>query len=394
MPTDDLTTRRNFLAAAGTGLIASALQGGTPLAPPDKQPPDLDVPPGAIRKARWAIVGLGELALEEVMPAFGLCKLSRPTALVSGHPEKAAKVADTYGVDRRHLYTYDNFDKIAEDDRIDVVYIVLPNHMHAEFTIRALKAGKHVLCEKPLSATIEEAGAMCETAKKTGRKLMTAYRLRYEPFTQTAISLVRDQRSLGKVKLFQAQNSQNVKAPNIRLSRSTAGGPVMDVGVYCINAARYITGEEPYEVAAMLNKPDDDPRFAEVAESYAWIMRFPSGAIAECSCGFGTEESRIMRVACADGYLHMNNAFAYRGQELTTHQQRKSIRHAIDAVNHFSAEMDAFSDCVLNDKPVLTPGEDGLADMLVVDAVHRSATERSIVSLNEGPGKAVAGERG
>jgi predicted dehydrogenase len=392
----ELPSRRSFMAAAGAGLLASTLRGADapPLAPPDKQPPKLEVPPGNVRKARWAIVGLGQLALEEVMPAFGLCRQSIPTALVSGHPEKAQKVADTYGVDRKHLYTYDTFDKIANDDQIDIVYVILPNHMHAEYTIRALKAGKHVLCEKPLSATVEEARDMCAVAKQTGKKLMAAYRLRYEPFTQTAIGLVREQKKLGKPKLITAMNSQMTKAPNIRLSKQTAGGPVMDVGVYCIQAARYMTGEEPYEVMAMLHKPDDDPNFREVAESYSWLMKFPSGVVADCSCGLGTSVSRMLRVACSDGVLHMNNAFAYRNQELLTTQGDQQSKHQIEPVDHFAAEMDYFSDCVLNDKQVLTPGEDGLADMIVIDAVHRSADTRSIVAINEGPGRSIAGERG
>jgi predicted dehydrogenase len=246
---DQDMTRRGFLMTAGTGLLAAAANGATPLAPPDAQPPGLKVPPGQFRKLGWAIVGLGQLSLEEVLPAFGLCWHSRPTALVSGHPEKAKKVAEFYGVDRKRIYSYDAFDRIKDDPAIDVVYIVLPNHLHAEYTIRALKAGKHVLCEKPLSATVTEARQMCAAAKEAGKKFGTAYRMHYEPFNRKAIDVLRSG-ELGKIQTIEAQNMQDVKPPNIRLSRQTAGGPLGDVGLYCLNACRYLTGENrPRRVA-------------------------------------------------------------------------------------------------------------------------------------------------
>src|SRR4051812_47117836 len=163
-------SRRRFIAATGvfgTGMLtAGALQGQTsaPLAPPDKQPPDLKVPQPVERKVGWAIVGLGKLALEEVMPAFGQCKLSRPVALVSGHPDKARQVAKAYDMDVKNIYGYDNYDRLAENRDIEVIYIILPNSMHAEYTIRAVKMGKHVLCEKPMATTAKECEQMIAAA--------------------------------------------------------------------------------------------------------------------------------------------------------------------------------------------------------------------------------------
>src|SRR3954467_3196776 len=174
------------LSAAGSAPAARAL---VPLAPPDAQLPGLKVPEAVARKAGWAVVGLGQLALEEVIPAFRECQLSRPVALVSGHPEKARKVADAYGLELQHIYGYDNFDRLADNPAVDVVYIILPNSLHAAFTIRALKAGKHVLCEKPMAVSVAEGEQMIAAAQQADRKLMIAYRLHFEPLNRKVIEL-------------------------------------------------------------------------------------------------------------------------------------------------------------------------------------------------------------
>lgn len=380
---DSDLTRRAFLMAAGTGLVSAAAQ-GVPLAPPGNQPPNLVVPGGQTRKVGWAIVGLGELALGEVMPAFGECVHSRPTALVSGHPDKARKVADFYGIDPKNIYNYDNFDKIRENDQIEIVYNILPNHMHAEFSNRALQAGKHVLCEKPLTATVDEARSMVETAKKVGRKLMTAYRLHYEPFTMKAIELLRSD-VLGRIDLIEAQNLQTVQPPNIRLSRKTAGGPLGDVGVYCLNATRYLTGEEPIEAAALVHQPSNNERFAEVPETVTFQLRFPSGALAICGCGFGSQESRRFRVNCSTGWLELHNAFAYRGQRILVCREKEISELQLRPVNHFAAEMDHFSKCVLNNTDPRTPGEEGLRDMQYMAWIDEAAKAGQRVQINDTP---------
>lgn len=361
-------------SAAGGGGSKST---STPLAPPDRQPADLKVPSPVERKAGWAIVGLGQLALEEVMPAFGSCKLAEPVALVSGHPEKAQRVAKVHKIEPEAIYNYKNFDEIAKNPKIDIVYNILPNSMHAEYTIRALKAGKHVLCEKPMAVSVEEAERMIAAANEANRMLMIAYRLHYEPFNQKVIELCQ-QKKLGAVKTFSAFNCQNVEAPNIRLSKTLGGGPVGDVGVYCINAARYVTGEEPDRVSASAHQPINDPRFAEVPESVAFTLSFPSGVQATCHCSFGTAESRNYRVNCSEGFIDLDSAFAYKGQSLRVKTDgRKSgpasdARILIEPVDHFAAEMDHFSDAVLNGKACLTPGEMGLADMKIVEAITKA----------------------
>lgn len=383
-------SRRNFLQAglqagallAASSKLAGAQPRGTPLAPPDKQPTNVELPEVVTRKLGIAIVGIGQLTLEEIMPAFARSKYARPVALVSGHPDKAKRVAAAYGVPATAIYDYAKFARIADDPKIDAVYIVLPNSMHAEYTIRALEAGKHVLCEKPLATSPAEAERMIAAAAKAKRQLMTAYRLQYEPHHLRAIEIM-TKRELGPLKLIHASNCQDTKAPNIRLSKALGGGPLQDVGIYCINAARYLTREMPAEVIAFAQR-GSEPRFAEVPESVAFTLRFPSGVIAHASCSFGTAESRYCRAVAADGFLELDNAFAYRGLSLHLSRPGKA-RERVEAVipeeDQFALELDHFARAVLDGKPVRTPGAEGLADLRVIAAIQESARTGRAVKL-------------
>jgi predicted dehydrogenase len=367
-------TRRTFMAAAGlvgSGLLARA-DGEPPLAPPDKQPPNLTLPEVVGKTVGFAVVGLGELALNEILPAFARCKLARPTALVSGHPDKARRVAAAYGIDPKHVYDYDGYDRLKNDPAVDAIYVVLPNSLHGEYTIRGLKAGKHVLCEKPMAPTSAECRAMIAAARDAKRKLMIAYRLHYEPFNRAVMKLCAD-KSVGAVRTVLATNCQVTKAPNIRLSKTLGGGPVGDVGIYCLNAARYITREEPVEVAAFAHQPADNSRFREVPASVAFELRFPSGALAHCDCSFDAAESRYFRVNGSEGYVELDRAFGYRGQKLAVGRASGREELNVAPVDHFAAEMDHFAGCVLGDKEPLTPGEEGLADMVVIEAINEAA---------------------
>jgi predicted dehydrogenase len=354
---------------AGSGPRAAAEK--PPLAPPDKQPPDLELPEVVTRKAGWAVVGLGRLALEEVMPAFARCKMSRPIALVSGHPDKARRVAQAYGVPEKNLYNYENYEKLADNPDVDIIYIILPNSMHAEYTVRGLKAGKHVLCEKPMAVSAEECRHMIAASQQPHKKLMIAYRLHYEPFNRKAMELCREKK-LGAIRTITSSNCQDVPAPNIRLSKQLGGGPVGDVGIYTLNTAGAVTQEEPVEVMAFAQQPLDDPRFREVPQSVAFTLRFPSGVLAHCDCSFASEESRCYRIHCAEGFLDMEGAFGYRGQRLFLKQDPRHEELKLREVNHFAAEMDHFSACVLHNKEPRTPGSEGLADLHFIEAIHEA----------------------
>src|SRR5262245_59383353 len=254
-----MVSRRGFLVSTA----AAAASAGLAWAAPEEEKP-----------IGFALVGIGTLTMGQLLPAFAKCKLARPVALVSGHPDKAQEQASKYGIDPKNIYNYENFDSIKDNPAIDVVYIVLPNSMHAEYTIRAAKAGKHVLCEKPMANTVEDCQAMIDACKAANRKLMIAYRLRYEPMTQKAIALARSAEEMGDVKQITAEAGFNIANPDQwRLNRKLAGGgPLMDMGIYGVNAIRYLSGQEPIEVSAVSYATPGDVRFKEVEETIAFEL--------------------------------------------------------------------------------------------------------------------------
>ncbi|HEY2828139.1 MAG TPA: Gfo/Idh/MocA family oxidoreductase, partial [Pirellulales bacterium] len=229
----------------------------------------------------FALVGIGNLSMSQLLPAFAKCKVARPVALVSGHPDKAREQAEKYGISPKNIYNYENFDSIKDNPEIDVVYVVLPNSMHAEYTIRAAKAGKHVLCEKPMANTVADCQAMIDACSAANRKLMIGYRLRYEPMTQKAIALAQSADDMGDIKQITAEAGFNIRDPDQwRLNRKLAGGgPLMDMGIYALNAVRYLSGQEPIEVSAVSYSTPGDPRFKEVEETIAFELRFKSGIV-------------------------------------------------------------------------------------------------------------------
>ena len=368
-------SRRDFIKTTGAAVLAAAAGAGAPttqLAPPDAQPPNLKVPKPKTNTVGYAIVGLGTLALNQILPAFKTSKLCRPVALVSGHLEKARQVADVYGIDPKAIYSYDNYERMADNKDINAVYVVLPNSMHAEYTIRAAKAGKHVLCEKPMAANVAECQQMIDACRAAQKKLMVAYRLHYEPYNRTAIEMCR-RKEFGDLRFIESTNAQNTRAPNIRLSKKLAGGPLQDIGVYCINACRYLSGEEPVEVTGQIFQPSDDPNFAEVPRDVMWTMSFPGGISAHCGISFNSGGSRRYRVHGTGGWLDLEKAFDYSGQELRTNKGQLTTKHDLPYIDHFAAEMDHFAECVMQNKDPVTPGEEGLADMKVIAAIEEAA---------------------
>ena len=360
MPTPTQPSRRNFLAASGASLIAASALSRSAFAADEPK-----------KKLGWAVVGLGRLALGQVLPAFAKCELSQCVAFVTGHAERNKPNIEKYNIDPKNVYDYKNYDTIKDNKDIDVVYNILPDSMHAEYTIRALEAGKHVLCEKPMCRSVKEAEDMIAAAKKNNRLLMIAYRVHYEPYNQRAIQMAR-KKEFGELRIFAADNYQNTQAPNIRLSKETGTGPLGDVGVYCINASRFITGEEPVEVTGQAHQPTDEPRFKDWPASYVFTLKFPSGVLAHCSCGFNGNGSKRYRVMCNDGWFGLEPAYGYGGLKIQTSKQDMKEIADLPQVNHFAAEMDHFSACVRDNKQPDTPGEEGLKDMKVLEAIWRA----------------------
>jgi predicted dehydrogenase len=302
--------------------------------------------------------------------------------LVSGHPDKANKLARRYGIDSKNIYNYENYDSLRNNPEIDVAYVVLPNGMHAEYTVRGLQAGKHVLTEKPMANTPAECQQMIDAGRKADRKLMVAYRCRYEPYNQEAIRIARS-KELGPTQMIIADAGFPIGDPNQwRLKKKLAGGgSLMDIGIYALNASRYLTGEEPKEVNAMIYSNPDDPRFKEVEEHVTFQLRFPSGVLANCSSSYGYFQQSHYRVMGKDARLCMDPASWYSGLRLWIERGNVIETRNLPEVDHFAAEIDHMSDCVQGNRQPLTPGEEGLRDLTVMQAIYESARSQKTVML-------------
>ncbi|QJQ96982.1 Gfo/Idh/MocA family oxidoreductase [Halomonas sp. PA5] len=330
------------------------------------------------RRLGWAVVGLGDFALNQILPAFGESEHSRLVALVSGDRDKAQQVASRYGVDEENLYDYDNYDSMADNDEIDIVFIILPVNMHAEYTIRAAKAGKHVLCEKPMAMDEQECQAMIDACRENDRQLMIAYREQYEPHNLEAIRQIQDG-ALGELRLMTLNAGSPVDPEEPRgqwrLRKEMAGGgSLYDIGIYALQAARYLSGEEPIEVSAMISSPEDDPRFAEVEDSVTFQLRFPSGLLATCTSSFTTAQHNMASVFGTDGTLTLEPMSDYYQHELRilTDEGEKSLD--IQEISQFAAEMDHLSQVVREGGSPKTPGEEGMQDIHLMRAIYASAT--------------------
>ncbi len=390
--------RRHFLHAAG-GLLAAAglapLAGAqNPQAEPNGQnyvslPPIHDVQTEGAEKAPgpfeprdervgFAVVGLGRLSIDQILPAFAHSRLCKPVALVSGHPEKAKKIAAQYGIKSGNLYTYETYDQIAHNPEVKVIYIVLPNSMHAEYTMRGAKAGKHILCEKPMATSVADCEKMIAACKTANVKLMIAYRQQYEPNNRAIEKLVREGK-LGTLRSYVATNTQNQGDPSQwRLNRKLAGGGCLpDVGVYCLNAARFLTGEEPEEVFGYTFQPTGDPRFKEVEATCNFTLRFPSGFLAACSTGYAGHHSQFLRLEGSDSWVELAPAFGYHGLKLKQSKlmdnRETTLEPTIPDKDQFALEMDHMAECVMQGKTPHTPGEEGLQDQRLMEAIYESA---------------------
>ena len=332
--------------------------------------------PSGAHPLRYCIVGLGRISMKHFMPACKGSQSSAVTAVVSGHRDKAEAQAAEYGVPSKNIYSYENFDEIGKNSDIDAVYIALPNSMHAEYTIRAANAGKHVLCEKPMASTVKDSEAMVNACKAANKKLMIAYRCHYEPMNLKAIQLIRSG-ALGKIQAVESANGFNESAGEWRLNRKLAGGgPLMDVGVYSLNACRYLTGEEPIKVEGYSSVIDRDGRFEQVEENVSWTMRFPSGIVASCNTTYGAPMEGYFRVHGSKGILHMEPAFGYEGIRLRTQIKGQEATDELSGQKdpeQFKVEADYFSECVFQDKQPRSSGEEGLRDMRLMDAIYKSS---------------------
>ena len=355
----------------------------------EKQDAPVPTPMPPDERLGIAIVGLGRLSLNQILPAFGSCKNIKPVALVSGDAVKAAKVAAQYGIKPANIYNYQNFDDIKNNKDIQAVYIVLPNGMHEEFTIRAAKAGKHVLCEKPMANSSKEAQNMIDACKKANVKLMIAYRIQYEPKNGFVKNWVRNKEK-GNTKIIEMVNAQNTGDPKQwRLNKKLAGGGALpDIGLYCLNTARFLLGEEPSWVNATVYSTPGDERFKEVEEAVLWQMGFPGGALVNCTTSYGAHDSKRYHCITDQGALMgLDPAFPYKGLMIQGEyaEGMKLFKHypAMEDKDHFASEMDHFAESVQKNQTPFTPGEEGLQDQKIMEAIYQSGKEGKRIDLEK-----------
>jgi len=331
------------------------------------------------RKVGYCVIGLGRIA-DHHMRGIAKTSTSAITGLVSGHRDKAERIAAQYGVPKESIYSYEDMDRIRDNKAIDAVIVCLPNSMHAEYTIRSAKAGKHVLCEKPMAVTVAECEQMIAACKSANVKLMIAYRMHYEPYTLKTIELIKSG-ALGKVQAIDSANGFNIAHGEWRTQRALAGGgPLMDVGIYCLNATRYLTGEEPVAFTAVATSNRNDERFKDIEENLSWTMRFPSGTVASCSTTYGGQMPSYAKVFGENGWLEFDN-FNYEGQRLTAmyRKDRGSPATKLDEAStlhdpsQFVDQVNHFTSCVLENKTPGTPGEEGLKDMRHIESIYKAA---------------------
>lgn len=336
--------------------------------------------PHTTRKIRYAVVGLGHIAQTAMLPGFKNAKKNSVlAALVSEDPVKLKTLGRRYGV--KALYDMDRFGDCLDSGGIDAVYIATPNTDHRRFVEAALRKGIHVLCEKPLAPTVADCRAIKAVAAESGAKLMTAYRLHFERANLTAAAIARSGR-LGELRFFNSLFSMQVEDPrNIRLQRAKAGGPLYDIGIYCINAARSLFRDEPTEVFAMA-ATGADRRFREVDEMVSATLKFPHDRLASFTCSFGASALAHYEMVGTKGSLCLDGAYEYaEGMELETCIDDKTKTRSFAKRDQFGPELVYFSDCILNDRRVEPSVDEGLADVAVIEALLKSLKSGRPVSL-------------
>lgn len=330
------------------------------------------------RKLGFALLGLGNLSTHQLAPALQKTKYCRLAGIVTGTPAKAERWKRQYNIPDKNIYNYDTMVRMADNPDIDVVYVVTPNALHAVNAIKAAQAGKHVLCEKPMEVSTEKCQQMIDACKKAGRQLAIGYRLHFEPNNLECMRLGRT-KPWGNLKMIEAGFGFKIGDPTQwRLNKALAGGgSLMDVGIYALQAARYLSGEEPVSLTAIASS-SDPVKFKQVEESMVWEMKFPSGLLARCASTYGFYGMNNFRVYAENGWWELSSAYGYGGIS-----GRRSDGQVIDLgdMDQFAAEMDNFAQCILTNQPTPVPGEEGLRDIKIMMAIYQAVQTGRAVSL-------------
>ncbi|MGZ8517047.1 MAG: Gfo/Idh/MocA family protein [Chitinophagaceae bacterium] len=313
-----------------------------------------------------ALVGLGTYSKEQLAPALQETAHCYLAGIVSGTPSKIDAWKQRYKIEDKNIYSYQDFDSIKDNAEIDVVYVVLPNAMHAEFVIRAAQAGKHVICEKPMAVTVEDCDRMINACKEAGKMLSLGYRLHFEPHNKEVMRLGQ-QKIYGDVKLIEAVHGLSETA-GWRIDKELAGGgPLMDVGIYCVQAVRYATGLEPIAVTAQEGFNHNVEKFKDVEESITWQMEMPNGIIAKCASSYSEKQNRL-KVEGENGWFELAPAYAYKGIKGETSEGRMNYPQVFQQ----ALQMDDFALCIKEGRQTSVSGEEGKQDVKILQAIYKA----------------------
>ncbi|OJV19256.1 MAG: glucose-fructose oxidoreductase [Dyadobacter sp. 50-39] len=325
-----------------------------------------------------ALAGLGKYATEQLIPALRLTKHCQLAGLVSSDDEKKQKWKQECGLKEDSLYGYDDFDRIADNPDIDIVYIVLPNAMHAEYCIRAARAGKHIICEKPLAMNVEECYRIREAVSEAQVRFSMGYRLHFDPFNREMMRLGQDE-VFGPVRKMELLDSMDIGTESPwRIDRERAGGgPLLNNGIYCIQAALYIKGKLPVAVEARFAPVTNPGLFKEVEEGLIWTMFFEDGATAQCETSYSKNQN-LMRAEGTEGWFELNPGYEYGGLTGRTSSGSMDLK----PVNQQALQMDDFAHCIMTDGETRVPIEMGIRDMKIAEAIYAAAKSGERVALH------------
>ena len=368
-------SRRSFLHSMGLGIGATAVATAIPFS--RAYHPHNKIYAG--KKVNIALCGLGNYA-NILADGFATSQYCRLAGIVTGTPAKAAAWKKKHNIPEKNIYDYQHFDEIVNNKDIDLVYVVLPNSMHKEYAIRAAKAGKHVISEKPLATSVKDCEEMIKACKDANVQLAVGYRLHFEPYNME-LKRLGQEKVFGPVRLIETSLGYKVDDPNQwRLHKAmSGGGPLMNLGVYCIQASRYILGEEPVSVTAQFNPVINKALFTEVEASITWQLNFPNGAVCNSTSSYTSNIDRVY--AAADkGFFELSPAISYgpfKGR--STNGEFKFSNN----INQQTAQLDAIGKCIAENKPLPShiAGEEGLQDMKIMAAIYESAETGRKVSM-------------
>ena len=323
-----------------------------------------------------ALVGLGNYSTGQLAPALQETQHCYLAGIVTGTPAKEAEWAKKYNIPVNNIYNYKNFDTIVNNKDIDIVYVVLPNSMHAEYVIRAAQAGKHVICEKPMANNVEDCQKMIDACNKAGKKLSIGYRLYFDPFSRKMMELGQRQ-VYGKLKQLSSGFAFQMRNANAwRINKELAGGgPLVDLGIYSIEGSIYTSGELPMSVTAK-NTTKNKEFFKQVEGSLEWEMVFPSGYTSKCMSSY-EDMANFLKAEAEKGTFELSPAFSYRGNQGKTPEGSMNL----PSVYQQALQMDAFALAIKEGKPSIVPGELGMRDVFIIRKIYEAMETGKSVDL-------------